>query len=357
MLNVLSRPQVEGLPRPKLFSGRAAVGQPLLQLRSPVDADKPWFDLDVPADLTYGDQIEIQYGTAADFAGATSVVTTLTAQQASYGTLDLAQSALSNATLYYFRARYIYNNSTAGREKYTSPWSLARSFTVATISVPVTPTAISAGATGASGGTFDLSVGTCGDFDFGQPDAGRNIVVGVGGVLIGSVPSKAWVITDKDIAAANYAGTELTSRIANTLTSNNGCALFSGVVAAGRSGRVAAACGGSSHLLVAAAAAYGLASGTPTNTDKTDTSFPADDFNIGSSFTMPTGGFALAFEYTDGGNAPTWKNSFAALSNVSSPTSATRRASLAMRTASGSAQAAFSRGNFNSTSGVVAAYA
>lgn len=359
MLDVLTRQKIDGLPLPKLFSGRATIGQPLLTLQAPVDSDAPWFDLDCPADLTAGDQIEVQYGTAADFAGATSVVTTLTTQQASYGVLDLNRSALTNATTYYFRARYVYANSIAGREKRTGPWSRTQSYTVATVSVPSTPTLVSTNTKicgyADPNSNFNLNSLQGRDFDLGQPDAGRNIIIAGGGTMT-STTVAAYANTDKNIAAGDYLGTALTERIKNTFSASRTSAIYSGVVAAGRSGRISVHMGTGFNISFGVLRAYGLSSATPSPTDKTDSSTPADPFNIGSSFTMPSGGFAIAVVICGGTFASrAWQNSFSealAYRVIDN----TMYVSIAVRTASGSTQAAINRGNFQTTSGTVAAW-
>lgn len=329
----------------------------MLTLQSPVDADAPWFDLDCPADLTAGDQIEVQYGTAADFAGATSVVTTLTTQQASYGVLDLNRTALTNATTYYFRARYIYANSVAGREKLTGPWSRTQSYTVATVSVPGSPAVSGNKISGYAdpNSNFNLNSLQGRDFDLGQPDAGRNIILAGGGTM-NTTAVAAYVNTDKNIAAGDYLGTALTERIKPTFASSRTTVIYSGVVASGRSGRISVHMGAGFNVAFGVLKAYGLSSATPANTQSTGPGgFPADPFNIGSSFTMPASGFAVAVGESGGVYASrAWINSFSEALVSSLPSTAF--VTIGVRTASGSTQAAFNRSNFQQSCGCVAAW-
>lgn len=320
---------------------------PVATLLSPADADRPWFDLDVPDELTVDDKIEVQYGTSSVFSGATSVETTLTQQQASYAVLDKAQAALTDATTYYFRFR-----TTIGGN--VGSWSDTETYTVTSEEISQ---ASAVGSFGYTDGAFNnyLMVGR--NFDLGPPDAGRHIVAAIGGTISGTIAvPRMYVNTDKEIAAANYVGTELTHQVTAALTSNRGSRMHSGVVAAGRSARVMANMTAGQHVGMCVAKMYALADGTPAETESQINATPIDPYNIGAAFTMPTDGFAIAFAYAESGfSSRAWQNSFSEIAFVN--IASARFVSMGLRTASGSTQAAINRTNNISTNGVVAAWA
>lgn len=342
-------------PRPMKFDGAATVAQPLLQLRSPANAGKPWFDFDAPLDLTTGDKIEYQFDTSPDFDDPTSIVTTLTAQQASYAVLDLAQAALTDATTYYFRMRCEYV-AKAGREPKVCPWSETRSFTYSAPTIPAFGDGVQlCGTCRYASTTFDGAVVQNRDIDLGPEDAGRNIFVGVGGqfttTLVGCL-----VVTDKDIAAENYDGTPLTSEILTTIGTNRQAGLFRGVVASGRSSRVYTLQGTAQSAAFVVGRAYNPSSTTPSATDKTDQSSPADPFNIGGSQTIAAGGLGVAVCWSTGGFASrAWLNNYIEVGAVNHVS--VHFVSLAYRSVSGAAQAAINRTNFQFSAGAVGIWA
>lgn len=332
------------------FDGPATVEQPLLQLRSPANAGKPWFDLDVPLDLTIGDKIEYQFATAADFASPTSVVTTLTSQQASYAHLDLAQAELATATTYYFRMRYEYVAKT-GREPKVGPWSETKTFTYVAPSIPSFANMALCGTVKYASTTFDGAIVQDREIDLGPEDAGRNIFVGVGGTMNTTFVG-ARIVTDKNIAAGDYAGTDLTAEILNTIATNQQAGLYRGVVAAGRPARVYGLLGSGQFIGLVVGRAYNPASTTPSATDKTDRAAPADPFNIGASQTIAAGGIGVAVVSCLGGfSSRAWQNSYTEVGFVN--TTSTQFLSMAVRTATGAAQAAINRTNFQFSAGVV----
>lgn len=333
-----------GTPKPKLFSGKVPIGQPALSLLAPVDAVAPWFDFDVPAEITLNDSIEVQYGTSATFAGATSVVTTLTAAQASHCTLDLAQAALTNATTYYFRARYTIRGV-------TGPWSQTQSYAVATTSLPSTPVSCGNDYYNSSV-AFDTQMPYGRDFDFGPADATRQIIVGVGLQMSTAATLGAWVVTDKDVAAGSV-GTALTLQKANTLTSQRDSAMLTGTVTSGRSGRIAVSGPGNVQKVGICCARFYGASPTPSITDGTNYSTPADNYNIGAAQTIGAGGFGVAVYYSDANanySTRSWKNGYSELTVTPANGFWT---SMAVCTTTGSIQAAIARGNFQGGCGVL----
>ena len=324
---------------------------PVQTLQSPASTNTPWFDFDGALNLATGDTIEIQYGTDPTFSTHTSVVTTLTNQQASFCVLDLAQPALTNATTYYFRSRYTQGGN-------TSAWSNTSSYTVATVSVPTTPTASAAGAMAAydTTNTYPLAWNVVSNVDLGTPDAGRNIIVAAGGITNLDYQN-AYILTDKNIAAGNYLGTLLTKRVSCVLTSSRSADIWSGVVATGRSGRVIVTCESGAAQVVGACVmnAYGLSSGTPTATDHTNSSAVADPFNIGAAVTIPSGGFAIAAAFVEGTfTSRAWRNNYSEIKNSVAHTS--EYLTVGLSTTAGSSQASLNRGNFNQTEGVVAVW-
>jgi hypothetical protein len=305
-------------PAPKLIgTAQRKLGllkAPVLYLQTPADADHPALDADYPADVTVGDKVTVQYGTNADFSGATSVSHTLTVWSASYNIVDLNQAGLTNGNTYYFRYRVEYAD---GQGSWVpGPWSNAVSYTVATITIPITPTAqtctadVTRFSDPASGPTLPMSIQT--NVDFGTPDAGRNIIVGVGGSFNAAATlQNCYVNTDKQMAAGDLVGTSLT-KVVSTEVSGSLIGMYCGVVAAGRTGRVLNELTIATRVGVHTQRAYGLTSSTPTATGTQGQTTNPGTFNINGTFTMPANGFALALMYAQGSSAlaHTWQNSF-----------------------------------------------
>jgi hypothetical protein len=350
---------------PQLFTGKATKDQPAFAIRSPVDADLPWFDMDVPLDLSVGDKVTYQFATSADFSGATTVGTTLTSAQCSHGILDLAQSGLTDATLYYFRARYEYVAKT-GREPYVGPWSERRSFTVAKIAVPSAPDPTGCGSyrNAASNGIYGILYGT--DIDLGQPHAARFIFVGAGGSSGIEFPTNAYVVTDKQIAAGDFVGVSLTRDVSQPVLNVRTAALFSGNVPTGRVGRVfVIGSDGNTHLIgvagVCVAKAYNVVSLTPVLTRNAHLFGAGDPFNLGATFDISAGQFAIAFFHTTATFAS--RSYGGSLSEVTviqkqDATQTSSFASMAKRATTGTGiQASLSGRSGQLTQGVLAVYA
>lgn len=336
---------------PYTMAGFGHPFMPQLALQSPVDATAPWFDLDIPANAGPNDTIEIQYGTALDFSGATSVTTTLNAAKASHCTIDLARTALTNATTYYFRARY-------NVASVLSPWSPSQNYTVSTSALPKTRNS----GTGAYVGlTFDGTMVIAKNIDLGPTDASRFIIASIGGTFSTYAASPAtsaaaWVITDKDIAAGTFQGTALSLVLNNNLTGNEGVLLFTGSIPNGRSARLAFNVGNAAAAGVNIVTAYNLTSTTPTGTAAADRTFTSNPFTIGT-ITVPSGGFALAMAQAGNGySVRTWGSGFTEVSASNIKGNNTAFTSLSIDSTAGSATAAITSGTSIDTSGIAAAW-
>lgn len=329
------------------------ISTPTLTLVSGAAVTKPKFDIDLAAP-TVGDIIELRRSSSPTMSSPTLYSHTLTAVTACFGAMDFAVGAEVDGTSYW-QARH-------RRGSLSSDWTPAQTVVVASVSVPGVPGTLDP--RGFPQATFDAGFNWntihFTDVQFNGPEhASRCLLVGYGAQL-NSANTYCRLVTDIDLASGNPAGTLCDISASSVWGANRHTEIFAVSIPTGAFGRLVVAGANFACCVIASVLGYTF-NKTPTATnaffDGVDgVGAPADDLVAAGSVTIPANGFALSFVTNAGnpGSTFTWKNSYAAIAGNGS--GANLEYSFAKSSAAGASLAQVTRGSFQSSTLVVAAF-